>query len=65
MKSVLPENKPKSIAVIIGSEGGFSLREAEEARLSGAVSLGLGPRILRAETAGPSVLSILSFAYEM
>ena len=65
VKSVLPENKPKSIAVIIGSEGGFSLREAEEARLSGAVSVGLGPRILRAETAGPSVLSILSFVYEM
>ena len=65
VKSVLPENKPKSIAVIIGSEGGFSLREAEEARLSGAVSVGLGPRILRAETAGPCVLSVLSFAYEM
>ena len=65
IRAVLPEKPPKSIAVIIGSEGGFSLREAAAARLSGAASVGLGPRILRAETAGLYALSVLSFAYEM
>ena len=65
VKAALPEKPPKSIAVIVGSEGGFSLKEAEEARLSGASSVGLGPRILRAETAGLYALSALSFAYEM
>ena len=39
------------IAVLIGPEGGFSEREAEIARTAGVTPAGLGPRILRAETA--------------
>ena len=40
-----------SIMVMLGPEGGFAEAEIEMARQSGFVTAGLGPRILRAETA--------------
>ena len=48
--------KPK-IAVITGAEGGFAAEEAEMAAEAGAKTVGLGPRILRCETAPLAVLS--------
>ena len=45
------QNKSK-IAVIIGPEGGFSEKEAKMIEENGAISVSLGKRILRAETAG-------------
>ncbi len=42
---------PKSVLVTVGPEGGFSERELSLARAKGFVSVSLGPRILRAETA--------------
>lgn len=50
-------NAPKSIALLIGPEGG--LEESEVARLvsAGAVSVSLGKRILRTETAGMAMLA--------
>ena len=50
-------NSPKSIALLIGPEGG--LEEGEVARLiqSGAISVSLGKRILRTETAGMAMLA--------
>lgn len=53
----------KKIGVIIGPEGGFSENEIEKAAQNGIKSVTLGPRILRTETAGLTVLSIL--AYEL
>ena len=41
-----------NIAVIVGAEGGFSALEAEKIINAGAIPVGLGARILRAETAG-------------
>lgn len=41
----------KTIAVIIGPEGGFTAEEAELLKQRGAFVTTLGPRILRAETA--------------
>ena len=55
----------KSLAVVIGSEGGFSLDEAERARASGAHIVNLGPRILRCETAPSYVLSAISYHFEL
>lgn len=49
--------KPQSIAVFIGSEGGFSLNEVSFAKENGAVLTGLGKRILRTETASGFVLA--------
>ena len=52
-------SSPKSIAIFVGSEGGFSIREAELAKESGALMVGLGKRILRTETASGFVLACL------
>ncbi|MFZ5646668.1 MAG: 16S rRNA (uracil(1498)-N(3))-methyltransferase [Bacillota bacterium] len=43
---------PGRVYVIIGPEGGFEKYEVEEARRAGVVTVSLGPRILRTETAG-------------
>ena len=53
------------IAVIIGSEGGFSKEEAESIISSGAKCVNLGPRILRCETAPDYCLSAISYHFEL
>ena len=52
------------IAVFIGPEGGFEETEVEEARASGFYPVSLGKRILRTETAGLTMLSILMYQME-
>lgn len=42
----------KSLAVFIGSEGGFDTSEIELAKAMGIISVTMGKRILRTETAG-------------
>ncbi len=58
LHSRLSGNK-KTIAVITGSEGGFSLQEVQKAQQNGCFSVGLGPRILRCETAPIAALSAI------
>ena len=57
--------KDGSIAVIIGSEGGFSPEEAEKIISAGARCVNLGPRILRCETAPDYCLSAISYHFEL
>ncbi len=58
-----PELRAASSAlIIIGPEGGFSAAEVEAAVAAGAVSLSLGRRILRTETAALVVLAALLYA---
>jgi len=54
-----------SIAVFIGPEGGYDESEALAAKESGAIPVTIGKRILRTETAGASVLSMLLFNFEL
>ena len=54
-------DKPLKIGVIIGPEGGFDPREVAACQEAGVVSVTLGQRILRTETAGMVVLSQLNF----
>ncbi|MBQ7337733.1 MAG: 16S rRNA (uracil(1498)-N(3))-methyltransferase [Clostridia bacterium] len=54
-----------SVSVVIGSEGGFSQREAALAREMGFLMAGLGQRILRTETASSFVLSALVYELEL
>lgn len=49
------------IAIFIGPEGGFASEEVAKAAESGFVSVTLGPRILRTETAGIAVVSIIGY----
>ena len=52
-------------AVFIGPEGGFEPREVEAAEAAGAVTVSLGRRILRTETAGLVMLSACMLSLEM
>jgi 16S rRNA (uracil1498-N3)-methyltransferase len=54
----------QSIGIFIGPEGGFEESEIEAAKAAGAVPMTLGRRILRTETAGLTMLSILMFELE-
>ena len=54
-------NKPKTVGMFIGSEGGFEESEATLAAENGAVAATLGRRILRAETAPLAALSIIMY----
>lgn len=58
-------NGASDIAVVIGSEGGFSPEEAETAQARGMQMTGLGKRILRTETASSFVLACLVCATEL
>ena len=52
--------KYKKIGLIVGSEGGFSQKEKEKFIEAGAVSISLGRRILRCETASVAMMSLAS-----
>ncbi|MBO7746479.1 16S rRNA (uracil(1498)-N(3))-methyltransferase [Paenibacillus sp. MWE-103] len=51
----------RSVLLVVGPEGGFTEREAEEAEEAGAVVVGLGKRILRTETAAMVGLACLMY----
>lgn len=64
-RRVIGQIKPgQSIGIFIGPEGGFEETEVQKAQKSGAVPVTLGKRILRTETAGLTVLSILMYHLE-
>lgn len=54
----------QDIAVFIGPEGGFDLDELELAKEAGCEIITLGKRILRTETAGMMLLSVLMYHLE-
>ena len=53
------ENAPRTAAFLVGPEGGISDREAEKTVQAEVALAGLGPRILRTETAPLCVMSAL------
>ncbi|MEG0565812.1 MAG: 16S rRNA (uracil(1498)-N(3))-methyltransferase [Hungatella sp.] len=64
-KKELEQIKPgMSVGIFIGPEGGFDDHEIEQAQQLGITPITLGRRILRTETAGLAVLSILMFQLE-
>ena len=54
----------QSVGIFIGPEGGFEKEEVSRAVEAGALPITLGKRILRTETAGIAVLSILMYRLE-
>ena len=54
----------KTLGIFIGPEGGFAKEEVDLAVEMGAKCITLGNRILRTETAGFAILSILMFELE-
>lgn len=64
-KAILSSIEPgQSIGIFIGPEGGFEREEVEKTEAIGARQITLGKRILRTETAGLTVLSILMYHLE-
>lgn len=51
---------PQTLALMIGPEGGFTEMEEDLAIAQGALSLSMGPRVLRTETAGLAALATLN-----
>lgn len=60
---VLPSVPPASVAIVVGPEGGLSRQEIASAQAAGFVTVGLGPRILRTETAALALAAILQYQY--
>ena len=56
--------KAGTAALIIGPEGGYDPEEAEELIEKGAVSVSLGKRILRTETAGMAALAQIMYEFD-
>lgn len=54
-------NWKKNIIVLIGPEGGFSESEVLEIKAAGGVSVTLGKRILKTDTAAISVLAMINY----
>jgi 16S rRNA (uracil1498-N3)-methyltransferase len=50
---------PREVHVAVGPEGGFAPEELEAFRVAGFAPIGLGPRVLRTETAAIAVLAWL------
>ncbi|CAM3106032.1 16S rRNA (uracil(1498)-N(3))-methyltransferase [Sporolactobacillus spathodeae] len=53
------------LLAVIGPEGGLTADEAASLEANGFVLCGLGPRILRTETASISLLSFVSYHFEL
>ena len=58
------EIKDKSVSILIGSEGGFDPQEIESLLKQGFITVSLGKRILRTETAAVYALSVLGYGNE-
>ena len=65
-KKVLSEIKSdKTVGIFIGPEGGFEASEVNFALENGITPVSLGRRILRTETAGMTVMSIIMYHLEI
>ncbi len=63
LEKLLPIEMPRRITIIVGPEGGITADEAELAMGAGYLPVRIGPRILRTETAGLAIVSILQYLY--
>ncbi|WP_198263661.1 16S rRNA (uracil(1498)-N(3))-methyltransferase [sulfur-oxidizing endosymbiont of Gigantopelta aegis] len=59
----LPQETPKNVNIFIGPEGGLNAEEIAWAKERGYLELRLGQRILRTETAGLAILSVMQFLW--
>jgi len=55
--------KPTSLSLLVGPEGGLSKQEIQEAIANGFLEIGLGPRILRTETAPVAILGLVGYLW--
>jgi 16S rRNA (uracil1498-N3)-methyltransferase len=64
LRKVLTQvESPREIWISVGPEGGLEASEVHDLDAAGFRSVRLGPRILRAETAGPVAVAVLQYLY--
>lgn len=64
-RALINQIKPgMTVGIFIGPEGGYDLQELELGKEAGFHVMTLGPRILRTETAGMMILSVIGFNIE-
>jgi 16S rRNA (uracil1498-N3)-methyltransferase len=64
LKDLLRSNSPAArVIAMVGPEGGFTEREVKEVGEAGFVSVSLGSRILRAETAAISLVAVIQYEW--
>ena len=62
LRTVLTSKKDiKTVGYIIGPEGGFDIAEIDKVKAAGIDTVTLGRRILRTETAGEAVISMIMY----
>ena len=64
LKDAIHGKNIREIGIFIGPEGGYENFEVMEALNKGVITVTLGPRILRTETAGIAVLSCLMYEFD-
>jgi 16S rRNA (uracil1498-N3)-methyltransferase len=62
-KSLPAEQKPQSVSLLIGPEGGLSESEIAQAQAKNFNALTLGPRVLRTETAPVAAISLVQYLW--
>ncbi|HYZ10811.1 MAG TPA: RsmE family RNA methyltransferase [Actinomycetota bacterium] len=62
--AALPDAAPDRLALVVGPEGGISEEDAVAAERDGAVLAGLGPAVLRTETAAVAASAVVLARYE-
>lgn len=63
VEEALGRMTPEDVGLLVGPEGGFSLREKEEMVSAGALPVSLGKNILRTESAGAVLLTLVRHHY--
>ena len=63
VKDAISGFKIGKIVIAIGPEGDFTAAEARSAGAAGFRAISLGPRVLKSDTAGLALLSILSYEF--
>jgi len=62
-KSLPTDQKPQSVSLLIGPEGGLSENEIAQAQAKNFNALTLGPRVLRTETAPIAAISLVQYLW--
>ncbi len=62
-KTLPAEQKPQSVTLLIGPEGGLSESEISQAQAKDFNALTLGPRVLRTETAPVAAISLVQYLW--
>ncbi len=65
LRRIPADQKPETVAIVIGPEGGFADKEAEMMDEAGAARVTLGKTILRTETAGMAALAMTMYELEL